>query len=113
VLTDRELPRAPIPGGCAPDRCPRCGAGFACGAAGPAPCACTGVALGAERLAALRQRYNGCLCPGCLAALAAGAPVGPEDAALQAGPEGAGAPGVPGDAVAPAAVSAGSAAGSA
>ncbi|MBT9596064.1 MAG: cysteine-rich CWC family protein [Vitreoscilla sp.] len=53
-----------------PSTCPRCGGGFACGAAGPAPCACQGVALSAERLAQLRQRYTGCLCLACLVELA-------------------------------------------
>jgi hypothetical protein len=54
--------------------CPRCGGGFACGAAGPGPCACQGVSLDAERLAELRGRYTGCLCLACLANLAAEPP---------------------------------------
>ena len=53
-----------------PDRCPRCGAGFACGAAGPAPCACSTVSLSAELQAQLRSQYSGCLCLACLQALA-------------------------------------------
>jgi len=55
----------------APDRCPRCGGGFACGAAGPAPCACTTVTLSDALQTALRQRYTGCLCLACLQQLAA------------------------------------------
>jgi hypothetical protein len=51
--------------------CPRCGASFTCGAAGPGPCACAGIALGAALTAQLRQQYAGCLCPDCLRALAA------------------------------------------
>lgn len=61
----------------APDRCPRCGGGFACGAAGAGPCACTTVVLAPALLARLRQRYRGCLCLDCLQALAAGAAVEP------------------------------------
>ncbi len=51
-------------------RCPRCGGGFECGAAGPAPCACTGLALAPALLAELRCRYEGCLCLRCLRELA-------------------------------------------
>ncbi len=65
----------------APERCPRCGAAFACGAAGAAPCPCTAVRLDAATLAALRARYTGCLCLRCLHAIAAGADVGPPAAA--------------------------------
>jgi len=60
-----------------PDRCPRCGGGFACGMAGPGPCPCSTVALPADLQAALRQHFTGCLCGACLQALAAGAPVVP------------------------------------
>ncbi len=67
--------------GAAPDRCPRCGGVFACGAAGAAPCACTTVVLPPASLAALRGRYDGCLCLDCLRALAAGAPLAPPPAA--------------------------------
>ncbi len=35
------------------------------------PCACTTVTLGADRLAALRREFDGCLCIDCLRALAA------------------------------------------
>ena len=59
------------------DRCPRCGGGFHCGRADASPCACTGLTLSAELHSALRQRYSGCLCLPCLAALAAGAPLAP------------------------------------
>ena len=55
----------------APDRCPRCSGAFACGAAGPGPCACTQVSLSAELQAQLRSQYSGCLCLACLQALAA------------------------------------------
>ncbi|MBX3637795.1 MAG: cysteine-rich CWC family protein [Rubrivivax sp.] len=64
-----------MPDDATPDRCPRCGGGFACGAAGPAPCPCAGIALAPDLLASLRERYPGCLCLDCLRALAAGAPV--------------------------------------
>ena len=50
----------------APDRCPRCGAAFACGAAGPGPCACTAVSLSAELQVLLQQQFSGCLCMACL-----------------------------------------------
>jgi hypothetical protein len=49
-----------------PDRCPRCGGSFACGAAGPEPCACAAVVLSAELQARLRQQFVGCLCMSCL-----------------------------------------------
>jgi hypothetical protein len=62
----------------APDRCPRCGGGFSCGAAGPAPCPCAGVVLAPALLADLRARFSGCLCPDCLRALAAGASPEPQ-----------------------------------
>jgi hypothetical protein len=51
--------------------CARCGGAFHCGANDPTPCACTGLRLNAELLAALRRRYTGCLCAACLQALAA------------------------------------------
>ncbi|MDP9046303.1 MAG: cysteine-rich CWC family protein [Pseudomonadota bacterium] len=51
-------------------RCPRCGDAFLCGAAAPDPCACSTVHLAAPLLAALRERYRGCLCLTCLQALA-------------------------------------------
>jgi len=35
------------------------------------PCACTTVTIGADRLAALRREFDGCLCIDCLRALAA------------------------------------------
>lgn len=61
----------------APSVCPRCGAGFRCGAQGPGPCACTGLTLAPETLQQLQQRYHGCLCLRCLAELAAPAPPAP------------------------------------
>ncbi len=63
-----------------PDRCPRCGGAFLCGAAGPGPCACSTLTLSAALQAQLRQQYSGCLCLHCLQALAqaeqAAAPAG-------------------------------------
>ncbi len=55
-------------------RCPRCGGEFQCGVADPTtPCACKAVALDAQTLAALRERYAGCLCVGCLRDIQRGA----------------------------------------
>ncbi len=54
--------------------CPRCGAAFHCGANAAAPCPCGSVPMGAAALAALRQRYSGCLCLRCLADMAQCAP---------------------------------------
>lgn len=64
-----------MPDDATPDRCPRCGGSFACGAAGPAPCPCAGIVLAPDLLASLRERYPACLCPVCLRTLAAGAHV--------------------------------------
>ena len=61
----------------ATDRCPRCGGAFACGAAGPGPCACTTLRLSAALLARLRERHLGCLCLACLQALAHAETVNP------------------------------------
>lgn len=63
--------------GAGPDRCPRCGGGFACGMAGDGPCACTTVVLPPATLTALRARFDGCLCLACLQALAAGQALDP------------------------------------
>jgi len=49
-----------------PDRCPRCGGRFTCGAAGPVPCDCFTLKIDADMLADLRERYVGCLCLACL-----------------------------------------------
>ena len=68
----------------AEDRCPRCGGAFHCGVNERAPCACTGITLDAALLAALRERYRGCLCLRCLQALAQATSAEP------AGPPGAG-----------------------
>jgi Cysteine-rich CWC len=57
-----------------PDTCPRCGAAFECGFDDPDPCPCTTLQLDAATLAALRQRYRGCLCLACLRAIAAQEP---------------------------------------
>ena len=51
------------------DRCPRCGGGFHCGVGDDAPCPCTTVTLDAVTQAALRARYDGCLCLRCLRCL--------------------------------------------
>ena len=65
--------RSPAVGEIADATCPRCSGSFHCGVADAAPCACAGVALDPELLRALRQRFAGCLCPGCLRQLAADA----------------------------------------
>jgi len=57
--------------GTSPDTCPRCGGGFFCGAAGPAPCTCTTLTLSAALQSQLQARYTGCLCLNCLRELAA------------------------------------------
>ena len=59
--------------------CARCGDAFHCGAGDAAPCACTGLQLTADLLAALRQRYSGCLCLACLRELAAAGTPRPRD----------------------------------
>ncbi len=62
------------------ERCPRCGGTFHCGAADPGdagPCACTTLKLDEELLGLLRQRWRGCLCLACLAALAGGESLDP------------------------------------
>lgn len=63
------------------DRCPRCGGAFHCGVNDADPCACTTIRLDAPTLAALRARFNACLCLRCLAEVAAGTPLGREPAA--------------------------------
>ena len=52
------------------DRCPRCGGAFHCGVGDAGPCPCTSVQLDADLQQRLRERYTGCLCLRCLAALA-------------------------------------------
>jgi hypothetical protein len=47
--------------------CEACGRSFGCGAL-TGCCWCTQVALHAAALAALRERYERCLCPECLVA---------------------------------------------
>jgi len=56
--------------GAAADRCPRCDRAFHCGMNDAAPCACTTLVIDAPTLAALRERYVGCLCLACLGELA-------------------------------------------
>lgn len=62
----------------ADSRCPRCAGPFHCGANDAQPCACTGVTLQAEALAALRLSYRGCLCLRCLNELALPAQIAAE-----------------------------------
>jgi hypothetical protein len=50
-------------------RCPKCGVAFDCG--GLLGCWCRDVKLDSAMLAALKERYNDCLCPHCLKELAA------------------------------------------
>ena len=52
------------------DTCPRCRQAFHCGVADAAPCPCIDLALTPELTAALRARFDGCLCLTCLACLA-------------------------------------------
>lgn len=54
----------------APDTCPRCGAAFACGAAGATPCHCNALVLSATLRAWLAAQFDGCLCGACLRRLA-------------------------------------------
>ena len=49
--------------------CESCGREFGCGAA-EERCWCADVTLGAERLAVLREHFERCLCPDCLAVAA-------------------------------------------
>ena len=52
-----------------PETCESCGREFACGAQ-DATCWCSELALGPERLAILREHFEKCLCPDCLAVAA-------------------------------------------
>lgn len=71
------------PGAAARDRCPRCGAGFRCGRDDAGPCPCAGVRLDAALQVALRARYSGCLCLGCLRLLATAGESGVEPGARE------------------------------
>jgi Cysteine-rich CWC len=51
------------------ETCESCGREFGCGAQDDA-CWCKRVALGRERLAILREHFERCLCPDCLAVAA-------------------------------------------
>ena len=66
------------------DACPRCGNAFHCGVNDSTPCACTTLRLDAATLAALRERYDGCLCVTCLAQLATAPSVASTDSARDA-----------------------------
>jgi len=46
--------------------CPRCGGAIHCGVNDASPCACTTLVLAPAALAALHERYSGCLCLRCL-----------------------------------------------
>ncbi len=58
--------------------CAACGAEFSCGAASESGCWCSELRLGEAALAELRAKYDGCLCPDCLARYAARAAEGEE-----------------------------------
>jgi hypothetical protein len=48
--------------------CESCGREFACGMdREPGACWCSEIVLGPERLAILREHFERCLCPDCLA----------------------------------------------
>lgn len=49
--------------------CPACGAGYGCGA-GTGRCWCVEVEVPEAALRELAERYDCCLCPGCLEKLA-------------------------------------------
>jgi hypothetical protein len=55
--------------------CPRCGASFEC--LHSPQCWCAAVRLDEKARSELAARYSDCLCPECLAAIAAGASVEP------------------------------------
>jgi len=57
----------------APTVCDACGASFGCGA-GTGSCWCVEETVPTDVLGALRDAYDGCLCPDCLRAAAAGRP---------------------------------------
>ena len=58
-----------------PEICESCGREFGCGAQDP-DCWCAKVTIGRDRLAILREHFERCLCPDCLAlAAAAGDPL--------------------------------------
>jgi hypothetical protein len=83
-------PGAGAPRPAAPtDRCPRCDGGFHCGVNDPTPCPCSTLSLPPALQAQLRQRYTGCLCVACLAALAAAHPAASPGSATGTGRPGA------------------------
>jgi hypothetical protein len=49
--------------------CPRCGQGFTCKPGNISACQCQGITLSAASREWIAQRYAGCLCKACLAAL--------------------------------------------
>lgn len=52
------------------ETCESCGREFGCGA-GDGACWCSGIDLGRDRLAILREHFERCLCPDCLRVAAA------------------------------------------
>ncbi|MBG9376268.1 cysteine-rich CWC family protein [Panacibacter sp. DH6] len=52
-----------------PKVCPRCNNEFECRAGDITNCQCSAVALTVEEQAFIEDRYNDCLCTGCLHAL--------------------------------------------
>ena len=56
--------------------CESCGREFGCGVRDDA-CWCSELALGADRLAVLREHFERCLCPDCLRVAAAEGRAGP------------------------------------
>lgn len=61
--------------------CPRCGGGFACGAA-TGHCDCFELQLSAALRAELAARFDGCLCLACLRELSGPPPSAPGDSRL-------------------------------
>jgi hypothetical protein len=56
--------------------CESCGREFVCGAQSPGPCWCDAVELGPDRVAILREHFERCLCPDCLALTDQSTPAG-------------------------------------
>jgi hypothetical protein len=54
-----------------PSTCPRCGGGFDCGAQA-GRCDCFDIRLDEAQRAAVAERFDGCLCLGCLRAIVQG-----------------------------------------
>jgi len=54
--------------------CARCGQPFHCGVNDASPCWCVNLELNGATLAAISERYVGCLCGSCLAQTGDGEP---------------------------------------